>query len=76
MNYSRCCYDPRRVHKVPKGRISSLDGQVAQEGGVGLDAVPLFIIVGEIEQFKSQVCPNSMYPLLVQLAYIDHLILE
>lgn len=41
-----------------------------------LDAVPLFIIIGEVEQFKGEVCPHSMHSLTVQLTYVYHLILE
>lgn len=43
---------------------------------MGLDAVPLFVIVGEVEQFKGEVCPHSMHSLTVQLTYVHHLILE
>ena len=71
-----CSHSARGVHKVAKWRVSCLDGEVAQEGGVGLDAVPLFIIIGEVEQFKGQVCPHSMHPLTVQLTYVHHLILK
>ena len=41
---------PRRKDEISEGRVSSLDCQVAEESLLCLYAVPLLVIIGQIEQ--------------------------
>ena len=50
--------------------------QVAQESGVGLDAVSLFVIIGEVEKLQRQVRPDAVNGNRVELTDVNHVWLE
>ena len=68
-------HDPRRVDTVAEGRVCSLNGEIPEEGGVGLDTVPLLVIIGQVEEFPGQVCPHGSNGLAVQQSHVYYLIL-
>lgn len=42
-------HSTRRIHWIPQRWVRSLDGQIPEECGMSLDAVPLLVIVGEVQ---------------------------
>ena len=64
------------MHGVAQGRLGHLDAEVAQEVGVGLDAVPLVVVVGEVDQLQRQVRPHTLQGRPVQNAQVQQLILK
>ena len=75
---SHCGYTDglRGEDGVAQGRIRGLHGQVPEDRGVGLDAVPLLVIVGEVEQLQTEVGPLPLHRLAVQPANEHHLLLK
>lgn len=61
---------------VAQGWVRSLHSEVAEDGGVGLDAVSLLVVVGEVEQLQTEVGPLPLHRLAVQSADIHHLLLQ
>ena len=75
---SHCWYTDglRGEDGVAQGRVCGLHGQVPEDRGVGLDAIPLLVIVGEVEQLQTEVGPLPLHRLAVQAANEDHLFLK
>lgn len=75
---SHCGYTDglRGEDGVAQGRICGLHGQVPEDRGVGLDAIPLLVIVGEVEQLQTEVGPLPLHRLAVQPANEHHLLLK
>lgn len=61
---------------VAQGWVRSLHSEVAEDGGVGLDAVSLLVVVGEVQQLQTEVGPLPLHRLAVQSADIHHLLLQ
>lgn len=50
-------------------------GQVPKHGWMCLDAVALFVVIGEVKEFKGQICPYTVKGFRVQLSHVHHNIL-
>lgn len=61
--------------RVPQGWVCSLHCEVPEDGGVGLDAVSLLVVIGEVEQLQTEVSPLTLHRLAVQSADEHHLLL-
>ena len=49
------------IARVTKRFFTCFYPQVSQQVGVGLNRVPLIIVVGCIDKFKPQIIPNGLY---------------
>ena len=64
------------MHGVAQGWLGHLDAEVAQEVCVGLDAVPLVVVIGEVDQLQGQVRPHALQGRPVQDAQVQQLVLK
>lgn len=65
------------VYGVAEWRISCLHSEVTEDGWVGLDAVAFFVIIGEIEKLKAEVCPLGTDYLRIQSSDVHgHILLR
>ena len=59
------------VDRIAQRRLCRLHCNVAQQLGMGLNTVPLVIIIGEVEQFKVQRTPNAPHDFWVQASNLE-----
>ena len=45
---------------ISEGLFASLHPQISKQGGMGLDGIALIIVIGGIDELKTQVVPNGL----------------
>ena len=61
---------------VAQRGVRSLNSEVAEDGGVGLDAVALLVIVGHVQELQAEVGPLAPHHLCIQPPHTDHELLQ